>query len=115
VNQLPVVVNGALVGIVTDRDLRDAFPSVFEGPPRRARRRVTATDPDTIMVEDAMTANVLTLAPESSVEEAARLMRAERIGAVPIVSHHRLVGIVTRSDVLEAFLTLAEAQTRAAS
>src|SRR5262249_16958860 len=72
-------------------------------------------DPDTIMVEDAMTANVLTLDPESSVEEAARLMRAERIGAVPIVSHHRLVGIVTRSDVLEAYLTLAEAQTRAAS
>jgi len=114
-NQLPVVVNGGLVGIITDRDLRDAFPSVFEGPPRRGRRRAAAADPDAIMVEEVMTANVLTLDPESSVEEAARLMRAQRIGAVPIVGHHRVVGIVTRSDVLEAFLTLAEAQTRAAS
>lgn len=115
VNQLPVVVDGRLVGIVTDRDLRDAFPSVFEGPPRRARRSAVAADPATIPVEDAMTANVLTLGPDASVEEAAQLMRRERIGAVPVVVHHRLVGILTRSDVLDAFLALANERARAAS
>jgi len=117
VNQLPVVVDGRVVGIVTDRDLRDAFPSVFEESSRRARRRVRAgaADPDGIPVEDAMTANVLTLGPDASVEEAARLMRRERIGAVPIVINHRLVGIMTRSDVLDAFLALVEERGRAAS
>src|SRR5690242_11380481 len=67
INQLPVVVDGALVGIVTDRDLRDAFPSVFEAKPRRGRR-VPGADPNAIAVEDVMTPNVLTLAPDADVE-----------------------------------------------
>jgi acetoin utilization protein AcuB len=112
VNQLPVVVDGALVGIVTDRDLRDAFPSVFEAG---GAAHAAPADPDTILVEDVMTANVLTLHPEASIEQAARLMRAERIGAVPIVAGERLVGIMTRSDVLDAFLALADVQGRAVS
>ena len=115
VNQLPVVVEGRLVGIVTDRDLRDAFPSVFDGPPRRVRRWASVTDPETIVVQDVMTANVLTLGPEASVAEAAGFMRRERIGAVPIVIGHRLVGIMTRSDVLDAFVALAEERTGVAS
>lgn len=104
INQLPVVLNGRLVGIVTDRDLRDAFPSVFE--PEASRKM--APEPGTIAVRDVMTANVLTLPPEASVADAARVMRAERIGAIPIVSGERLVGILTRTDVLAAFLGSAD-------
>jgi acetoin utilization protein AcuB len=103
VNQLPVVVDDRLVGIVTDRDLRDAFPSVFEV--RRARR-ARGTDPASIVVEDVMSANVLTLDPDTDVREGARLMRRERIGSVPVVQGQRLVGILTRSDLLDAFLSL---------
>ena len=109
-NQLPVVVDGRLVGIVTDRDLRDAYPSVFEtaaDDPRHA----PAVNPKTIKVEDVMTANVVTLGPAASVEEAARLMRRERIGAIPVVDGHRLVGMLTRSDVLDAFLTVSDPRT----
>ena len=105
VNQLPVVQDGNVVGIVTDRDLRDAFPSVFESYPGAMH---PDADPATIPVEDVMTANVLTLGPGARVEDAARLMRTERIGAIPIVTGERLVGILTRSDVLEAYLALAE-------
>jgi acetoin utilization protein AcuB len=109
VNQLPVVVDGRMVGIVTDRDLRDAFPSVFETMLEGRRPRLPAdADPDAIPVENVMTAGVLTIAPATSLAEAARLMRRERIGAVPVVDHGRVVGIVTRSDVLDAFVTLAE-------
>jgi acetoin utilization protein AcuB len=54
-----------------------------------------------------MTTNVLTLTPHDSMVDAARLMRRERIGAVPIVDGNRLVGILTRSDVLDAFVALA--------
>jgi acetoin utilization protein AcuB len=107
INQLPVVYDGALIGIVTDRDLRDAFPSVFASA-RAASRRPTRddarADPDTIPVEDVMSPNALTLSPRDSMATAAQLMRRERIGALPIVEGARLVGILTRSDVLDAFV-----------
>jgi acetoin utilization protein AcuB len=107
INQLPVVADGRLVGLVSDRDLRDAFPSVFDTVPLTGRRRARpGADPTTIPVEDVMTLEVMTLAPGASLTDAARLMRRERIGAVPIVDGGRLVGIVTRSDVLEAFVEL---------
>jgi acetoin utilization protein AcuB len=108
INQLPVVADGRLVGIVTDRDLRDVFPSVFESTELLTRRvRPAGTDPATVPVEDVMTRGVRTLAPDALVVDAARLMRRERIGAIPIVAGERLVGILTRSDVLDAFLELS--------
>ena len=110
INQLPVVVDDRLVGIVTDRDLRDAFPSVFDTAEAFGRRtRTSGVDPATIPVEDVMTPTVLTLAPVSSVADAARLMRRERIGAIPIVDAGRLVGILSRSDVLDAFVDVSRA------
>jgi acetoin utilization protein AcuB len=109
INQLPVVTDGRLVGIVTDRDLRDAFPSVFESvEPAGRRRRAGGTDPATIPVEDVMTRDVLTLGPSELIADAARLMRRERIGALPIIEGGRLVGILTRSDVLDAFAELSQ-------
>lgn len=103
VNQLPVVADGVLVGIVTDRDLRDAFPSVEEEAlhPNAAHRRTAA-----MRVEDVMTANVLTILPGESVARAATVMRSERIGALPVVDGKRLVGIVTRTDLLNALVAL---------
>lgn len=110
INQLPVVVDDRLVGLVTDRDLRDAFPSVFDSAePLGRRTRRSGADPATIPVEDVMTPTVLTLAPATSVTDAALLMRRERIGAIPIVDGGRLVGILSRSDVLDAFVEMSRA------
>lgn len=112
VNQLPVVVDGRLIGIITDRDLRDAFPSVFERAPLGRRRPIKIPEgarPERITVELVMTSEPLTLAPKQTVAEAATLMRRERIGAVPIVEGQHLVGILTRSDILNAFVALSEA------
>jgi CBS domain-containing protein len=106
INQLPVVVDGRLVGIITDRNLRDAYPSVFESSERR--HQVRAADPSKITVDMVMTADVMTFGPKDSLVDAARLMRRERIGAIPIVEGGRLVGVLTRSDVLEAFMAMAE-------
>lgn len=103
VNQLPVVVNGRLVGIVTDRDVRDAYPSVAE-----SGMATSTGDPAQVPVESVMAFAVVTLGPEQSMVEAARLMRRERIGALPIVHDGHLVGILTRSDVLDAFVGLAQ-------
>jgi acetoin utilization protein AcuB len=101
INQLPVVVNGRVIGIITDRDLRDAFPSVFD-----AGRGVSKTKPDAIPVESVMSPNVLTIEPGAGIRDAVQLMRRERIGAIPVVDGDRLVGILTRSDVLDAFVAL---------
>ncbi|MCW5891234.1 MAG: CBS domain-containing protein [bacterium] len=107
INQLPVVTDGRLVGIVTDRDLRDAFPSVFE----LAAGGGPSADPETIPVEDLMATTVVTLPPDAQVADAARIMRRERIGAMPIVAGGRLVGMLTRSDVLDAFVELSRPGT----
>jgi acetoin utilization protein AcuB len=109
INQLPVIAGGRLAGIITDRDVRAAYPSVFDAPVLGAKkpRPQPTSDPESVTVEMVMTPNVLTLGPHDSVPEAARLMRRERVGAVPIVENGRLVGILARSDVLDAFVALA--------
>ena len=106
VNQLPVFEGPQLVGIVTDRDLRDAFPSLAETVIRSRRRLPKDGDPSAIPVEDVMTHKVLTVEPDTPLDDAARLLRRERIGALPVVSAGRVVGIVTRSDLLEALAQL---------
>jgi acetoin utilization protein AcuB len=105
VNLLPVVDDGKLVGIVTDRDLRDAFPSLIEEITKpAAAHRVTAG----VRVEDIMTRNALTVTEEDGIEHAAAIMRRQRIGALPVVRGPRLVGIVTRSDLLGALVAFMQ-------
>jgi len=105
VNQLPVLVDGRLVGILTDRDLRDAFPSVFDtGMMNPGSRREPSRAPDDIRVREVMTENVLTLPPDAPLIDAARLMRRQRMGSIPVVEKDRVVGILTRSDLLDAFI-----------
>ena len=109
VNQLPVLAGGRLLGIVTDRDLRDAFPSLAEAATEGRRRKpAKSVDPSRIPVEDVMTHDVLAVGPQAPLAEAARLMRRERIGAVPVVENDRVVGILTRSDLLDALVALTE-------
>jgi len=104
INQLPVFEGPRLVGIVTDRDLRDAFPSLIEDTVTRRRRPARDSDPATIPVEDVMTRDVLTVEPDTPLVEAARLLRRERIGAVPVVAGGHAVGILARSDLLDALV-----------
>lgn len=110
INQLPVVANGRLLGIVSDRDLRDAFPSVFDSPAFGGPKHKHGADPSKILVESVMSARLFTLGPKETVVAAAQLMRRERIGAVPILDAGRLAGILTRSDVLDAFVALVESK-----
>jgi acetoin utilization protein AcuB len=110
INQLPVMKNKRIVGIVTDRDLRDAFPSAFLSAWTGARStRKQQLDPKDVTVEMVMTSDVVTLDPDASLSKAADTMRAERIGAIPVVSGENLQGIITRADILRAFVSLAQA------
>jgi acetoin utilization protein AcuB len=107
INQLPVLVDGKLVGIVTDRDLRDAFPSVFDAAAAAGKSARRQTDPKQVMVESVMSHDVTVLAPGDNICDAARLLRKERIGAAPVVDNGKVVGILTRSDLLDALAMVA--------
>jgi acetoin utilization protein AcuB len=110
INQLPVVKDGLLVGIVTDRDLRDAVNAVTTSSHLTGMVEPATQTADEIPVETVMTRNAITLAPHSSIVTAAELMRRERIGSVPIRDGQKLTGIVTRSDILQAFVSLNRQQ-----
>lgn len=105
INQLPVVQNERLVGIVTDRDIRSAARAVQIAAFAAARHPVQS-DPDRTPIEQVMSANVITLKPTDTIETAARLMRQKRIGSVPIVENGVLRGILTRSDLLGVLVEL---------
>lgn len=112
INQVPVTVNLRLVGIVTDRDLRDAVNTANTATAEvSGKRAVRIEGPDTISVESVMSAKPITVRPKDLMEKAAELMRRERIGALPVVEGRTLRGILTRSDVLAAFVSAMATQT----
>ena len=100
INQFPVVHDGTLVGIVTDRDIRDAYPSSL----RRIRTEDIEEFAGERTVDQVMTREVVTISPEATLREAALRLRQYRLGALPVMEEGQLVGIITRSDLLEAML-----------
>jgi len=97
---------GRLVGMITDRDLRDAAfaPAIVEylSPAARRRLRGLGETLESLRVRDVMTWDVVTIEPEAPVARAAALMFEGRFSSLPVVDHGRLVGIVTDHDVLRA-------------
>jgi acetoin utilization protein AcuB len=103
IRHLPVVENdGRLIGIVTDRDLRQMIfdPMIHErlGDVVEALAGLT--------VRDIMTWAVITVRPDSGIRQAARLMREQKVGALPVVEAGRVVGMLTERDLLRALETL---------
>jgi acetoin utilization protein AcuB len=98
IRHLPVLEEGRLVGIVSDRDLRSAAPAL--GDPDRASAL------EKIRISEVMTREVVTARPGDPIEEAANRMRERRIGCLPVVEEGELAGIVTSSDVMEALVYL---------
>ena len=85
--RLPVVSDGKLVGIVTERDLR------------QHRGYLEHTK-----INGVMTENPVTVVPATTLEEAAQILLERQIGGLPVVADGRLIGIITTSDILKAFL-----------
>ena len=96
IRHLPVVDAGRLVGIVTDRDLRLALPS----PATSLEAHEVNYLLDKMTVSEVMTKAVIATTPSALLEEAAATLLRHRIGALPVIEGDRLVGILTRSDVL---------------
>jgi acetoin utilization protein AcuB len=100
VNQLPVMDNDNLVGIVTDRDIRDAYPTSL----MIAQTEEIDRFADKVTVETVMTHDVFIVRPETSLMTAVALLRRHRIGSLPVMKDKNLVGIITRSDILDFVL-----------
>lgn len=102
--RLPVLDQGVLVGIVSDRDLKGAAPSqattlsVFEIPPLLER----------LTVERIMTSPVITVSPDDPIEVAALLMEEHKLTGLPVLDGDALVGVLSVGDLLVAFVDLLE-------
>jgi CBS domain-containing membrane protein len=96
VRHFPVMSEGRLVGVLSQRDIARAAPSSLLQLRYDAARDWLARVP----VESVMSTELHTIAPDRSLRDAVDLMVRERIGCVPVVDHERLVGLVSETDCL---------------
>ena len=92
IRHLPVVTKGNMLkGFVTQSDLRQGLmPSMLEG----------------VTFSDLIIKNPITVRPEDDIEVAAQLIYRHKIGGMPVVDKGKLVGIITESDILRAFIDM---------
>ena len=95
--------DGSLAGIVTDRDIRLNLPSQATSLSIWEINHLLTK----LTIGEVMTKSVITVGPERAAHEAAQLMLDHSIGALPVTQGGRLVGIVTETDILRAFMWLA--------
>ncbi|OIQ58801.1 inosine-5'-monophosphate dehydrogenase [Moorella thermoacetica] len=102
IRRLPVLQDGRLIGLVTERDILRVSPSpastlsVFEVNYLVAK----------MTVKDAMIKRPVTVPPDMTIEEAALLMREHKIDNLLVMEKERLVGIITQTDLFEALIKL---------
>lgn len=100
---LPVMKNGNIVGIITDRDLKKASPSDATTLDMHELLFLVSK----IKVRDLMKKPVYTVRPDHTIEEAAVILLEKKISGLPVVDeNNRLVGIITRSDIFRMFISL---------
>lgn len=101
IRHAPVVEGEKVIGIITDRDLKEALPSRFTS--------ADSSDAYLTPVEEIMTKNPVTAHPMEFVEEIAAIFHDQQIGCMPIVSNDKLVGFLTETDLLYAYIELTGA------
>ncbi|MER3479218.1 MAG: acetoin dehydrogenase [Meiothermus sp.] len=97
--RLPVMEGQELVGIVTDKDLKDAMPSKATTLSVWELNYLLSK----LTVHEVMARPVVTIEAERPLEDAAVLMQEYKVGGLPVMEGGRLVGIITVTDVLKAF------------
>jgi acetoin utilization protein AcuB len=103
IRHVPVVSGKRLVGMMTDRDLREASPS----PATTLTRGEIAYQMETTPIKTCMTKDVVWVGPGMNMIDAARLLVHRKIGCLPVVDNGALVGVVTDMDCVRAFLETA--------
>lgn len=106
IRRTPVIKDGKLIGIVSDKDLLNASPSPATSLSVWEMNYLLSK----ITVRDVMTKNVLTVQEDTPIEEAARIMADNKIGGLPVVRGDRVVGMITETDLFKIFLELMGAR-----
>jgi acetoin utilization protein AcuB len=105
IKHLPVISGSKhVVGIITDRDCRSALDSPFVVRERWQDEALIKH----VLVRSVMSPAPIVVEPDTPAVEAARLMLSHRIGCLPVMRGETLVGMLTRSDILIAFMTLQQ-------
>jgi acetoin utilization protein AcuB len=106
IRRTPVIKDGKLVGIVSDKDLLNASPSPATSLSIWEMNYLLSK----ITVDDVMTTEVITIDTDTPIEEAARIMVDNKIGGMPVMKGDRVVGIITETDIFKIFLELMGAR-----
>lgn len=108
VRRLPVVdASGQMVGIVSDKDLLHAAPSPATSLSVYELHYLLSK----LSIKQVMARPVITVAADTPLEEAARIMADSKIGGLPVVDGNKLVGIITETDIFKVLVELLGART----
>jgi acetoin utilization protein AcuB len=100
IRRLPVMRRGKLVGIVTHSDIQEASPSNATSLSIYELHYLISK----VKVKEIMTKNPLTVSPDDTLEKAALIMHDHKVGGLPVVKDGELVGVITETDIFEAFV-----------
>jgi acetoin utilization protein AcuB len=106
IRRAPVVKDGKLVGIVSDKDLLNASPSPATSLSVWELNYLLSK----ITVKEVMTRQVLSVNEDTPIEEAARIMADNKIGGLPVMRGDQVIGIITETDLFKIFLELMGAR-----
>lgn len=103
IRHLPVMEKQKLLGIITESDIRGAFISNHKVS---KDGKATDLDPKKTKVSSFMTKNPMVVAPETNIEDAALTLYRNKIGALPVMTGDKLVGIISIMDMLGLFVDM---------
>jgi acetoin utilization protein AcuB len=106
INQCPVVKNGKLIGLITEKDILKAYPS---SATTLAVWEITSLV-EKIKVEDVMIKEFQTVLEDTPIETAARILVDNKISALPVLRGKELVGIITEADLFTIMLEMLGAR-----
>lgn len=105
---VPVLRDKKLVGIITERDVKQFAPSLLSRTSAEEYNQIMETTP----ISRVMTREPMTLKPEQPVFEAAKILHTKRVGCLPVVENGELAGILTTTDLLGLLIQIMQEKGR---
>ena len=96
IRHIPVVEDGRLIGLLSERDLMGAATIEIFGLKQKRKSALLKT----VLIKDVMKKRVISVKPDTPIKDAAPLMADKKIGCVPVVESGTLVGLLTTTDIL---------------